>query len=136
MKKMHDISEITNTILCGDALSELKKIPDECVDMCCTSPPYWNLRDYGVDGQIGMEETPEIFIQKLVEIFHEVKRVLKKHGNLWVNIGDSYYGSGQDSGKKIGENRGGNFGVAKRKVGIYANIKPRFFHSFSFYCRF
>ena len=62
---------------------------------CVTSPPYYGLRDYGVDGQIGLEQTPEQFIQKLVEVFREVKRVLRDDGVLWVNIGDSYAGSGK-----------------------------------------
>lgn len=82
-------------ILHGDALSVLKTLPDGSVDCCVTSPPYYNLRDYGVNGQIGLEESPEEYIQKLVEIFREVKRVLKKDGTLWVNIADSYAGSGK-----------------------------------------
>lgn len=82
-------------ILQGDALNVLKTIGDETVNCCVTSPPYYNLRDYGCDGQIGLENTPEEYIQKLVEIFREVKRVLKKDGTLWVNISDSYAGSGK-----------------------------------------
>lgn len=82
-------------ILHGDALSVLKTIDDESINCCVTSPPYYNLRDYGVNGQIGLEESPEEYIQKLVEIFREVKRVLKKDGTLWVNIADSYAGSGK-----------------------------------------
>lgn len=78
----------------GDALEVLKTLPPESVNMCVTSPPYYALRDYGVDGQIGLEKTPEEYIQKLVDVFHEVKRVLKDDGTLWVNIGDSYWGSG------------------------------------------
>lgn len=62
--------------------------------MCVTSPPYYGLRDYGVDGQIGLEDTPEQFIDKLVSVFREVRRVLKDDGTLWINIGDSYWGSG------------------------------------------
>lgn len=81
-------------ILQGDALEVLKTLPDESVNMCVTSPPYLGLRDYGVDGQIGLENTPEEYIQRLVDVFHEVKRVLKNDGTLWVNIGDSYWGSG------------------------------------------
>ena len=79
-----------NKIYCGDALTVLKTFPDECVDTCVTSPPYWRLRDYGVEGQIGLEETPEEYIEKLVVIFREVRRVLKKTGTLWLNMGDSY----------------------------------------------
>lgn len=78
----------------GDVLEELKKLPDESVNMCVTSPPYWNLRDYGIEGQIGLEKTPEEYIDKLVEVFREVYRVLKKDGILWLNMGDSYWGSG------------------------------------------
>lgn len=85
----------TLMILQGDALSVLKTLDDESIDCCVTSPPYYNLRDYGVDGQIGLENSPEEYIQKLVEIFREVRRVLKKDGTLWVNIADSYAGSGK-----------------------------------------
>ncbi len=82
-------------IMIADALSGLKNLPDACADMCVTSPPYYNLRDYGVDGQVGTEHTPEEYIAKLVTIFHEVKRVLKDDGTLWVVIADSYAGSGK-----------------------------------------
>lgn len=78
----------------GDSLEVLKNIPDESINMCVTSPPYYALRDYGVEGQIGLEESPQAYIDKLVEVFREVYRVLKKDGTLWVNIGDSYWGSG------------------------------------------
>lgn len=77
-------------ILQGDCLTVLKTLPDNSVDCCITSPPYYGLRDYGVDGQIGLEETPEEYVNRLVAVFHEVKRVLKKDGTLWLNIGDSY----------------------------------------------
>lgn len=82
-------------IICADALDGLKTIPSESVDMCVTSPPYYGLRDYGVNGQVGIEQTPEAYIARLTEIFSEVRRVLKKDGTLWVNIGDSYAGSGK-----------------------------------------
>ena len=78
----------------GDCLTSLKTLPDNSINCCITSPPYYGLRDYGVDGQIGLEATPELFIDNLVNIFREVKRVLKDDGTLWVNIGDSYYGGG------------------------------------------
>ena len=84
----------TRKIYQGDCLEILKQLPDESIDCCVTSPPYYGLRDYGVDGQIGLEETPEEYIKKLTEVFHEVKRVLKSDGTLWVNIGDSYWGPG------------------------------------------
>lgn len=79
-----------NKILNGDCLEVLKTLQDECVNCCVTSPPYYGLRDYGHEGQIGLEETPELFVAKMVEVFTEVKRVLKKDGTLWLNLGDSY----------------------------------------------
>lgn len=78
------------TILCGDALEQLRTLEAESVHTCVTSPPYYNLRDYGVAGQIGMEATPEEYITRLVDVFREVRRVLRPDGTLWVNIGDSY----------------------------------------------
>jgi len=82
-----------DVIIQGDCLEELRKLPSEAVDCCITSPPYFGLRDYGVDGQIGLEESPEAYVSKLVEVFREVRRVLKKEGTLWLNLGDSYAGS-------------------------------------------
>lgn len=98
----------------GDALEALKQIPSETVDTCVTSPPYYGLRDYGADGQIGLEKTPDEYIDRLVDVFHEVKRTLKKDGTLWIVISDSYAGSGKgaanypDNAKKYkqGTNRG------------------------------
>lgn len=84
----------TNCILAGDCVEQLKTLPDKIFDCCVTSPPYYGLRDYGVDGQIGLEETPEAYIERLVNVFREVKRVLKDDGTLWLNIGDSYCGTG------------------------------------------
>src|SRR3990167_1446298 len=83
-----------NKIYNIDALEGLKKLDSESVDCVVTSPPYWNLRDYGVEGQLGLEPTFQEYITKLIEIFDEVKRVLKKTGTCWVNIGDTYSGSG------------------------------------------
>jgi DNA modification methylase len=88
-----------NKIINSDCLKGLKELPDGCVDCCVTSPPYFGLRDYGHEGQIGLEETPEAFVSKMVEVFTEVKRVLKKEGTLWLNLGDSYNGSGTASGR-------------------------------------
>lgn len=78
----------------GDCLETLKTLPDASVQCCVTSPPYYGLRDYGVAGQIGLEETPEAYVAKLVAVFQEVKRVLKDDGTFWLNLGDSYNGSG------------------------------------------
>ena len=80
-------------ILQGDVLDGLRTLPDCCVQTVCTSPPYYGLRNYGCEGQIGLEETPEAFVAKMVEVFHEVKRVLRDDGTLWLNFGDSYSGS-------------------------------------------
>jgi DNA modification methylase len=83
---------MTVSILLGDALEVLKTLPACSVQCAVTSPPYYGLRDYGVSGQIGLEDTPEAYIAKLVDVFREVKRVLKDDGTLWVNMGDSYWG--------------------------------------------
>lgn len=100
-------------------MSVLKTLDDESINCCVTSPPYYYLRDYGVNGQIGLEETPEEYIQKLVEIFREVRRVLKKDGTLWVNIADSYAGSGK--GASIYPSNAKNYkqGTNKGSVGSY-----------------
>ena len=82
-------------IITGDALSTLKRIPDNCIDCCVTSPPYFGLRDYGVEGQIGLEESPQEYIDKMVAIFREVRRTLRPDGTLWLNIGDSYSEGGK-----------------------------------------
>ena len=77
----------------GDSLGVLKTLEENTIDCCVTSPPYYALRDYGVDGQIGLEETPEKYIERLTEVFKEVHRVLKPNGTMWLNIGDSYAGN-------------------------------------------
>ena len=79
-----------NKILQGDSLEVLKTLPSESINCCVTSPPYWALRDYGVEGQLGLEPNFNDYINKLCDIFDEVKRVLRKDGTLWVNIGDTY----------------------------------------------
>ncbi len=87
-----------NIIYTSDCKTGLKTLPDNSVDCCVTSPPYFGLRDYGEDAQIGLEPTPEEYIAQLVEVFTEVRRVLKLTGTLWINIGDSYAGSGRGVG--------------------------------------
>lgn len=77
-------------IICADAAAGLKSLPPDSARMCVTSPPYYGLRDYGADGQIGIEQTPQEYIARLVEVFAEVYRVLKPDGTLWLNIGDMY----------------------------------------------
>ncbi len=80
------------TLYHGDALAVLREIPDSSVNCCVTSPPYFGLRDYGHTDQIGLEPTPEEFVSRLVEVFREVRRVLRDDGTLWLNLGDSYAG--------------------------------------------
>ncbi len=84
-----------SAILCSDAAAGLKTLPQGCARMCVTSPPYYGLRDYGTDGQIGVEQSPREYIDRLVEVFAEVYRVLRPDGTLWINISDSYAGSGK-----------------------------------------
>jgi len=83
-----------NKIYCGDCLEIMKEIDNESINSVITSPPYWALRDYGVEEQLGLEPTFEEYINKLCDIFDEVKKVLKKDGTCWVIIGDTYGGSG------------------------------------------
>ena len=78
------------TILVGDVLTRIKEIPDQTVQCVVTSPPYWGLRDYGHDGQLGLEPTPEAYVENMVAVFREVRRILKDDGVLWLNLGDSY----------------------------------------------
>lgn len=94
-------------IINADALAGLAQIPDKSVHCVVTSPPYWGLRDYGVEGQIGLETTPEAFVARLVEVFREVRRVLRKDGVLFLNLGDSYAGSwgAQSRGNETGESK-------------------------------
>jgi site-specific DNA-methyltransferase (adenine-specific) len=125
------MSEDKRIILHGDALSVLKTMPSKSVHCCVTSPPYYSLRDYGVEGQIGLEHTPEQFIKNLVKIFAEVHRVLRDDGTLWVNIGDSYatddivkrhkieYGEESDLKKKDLIGVPWMFAFAMRKYGWY-----------------
>jgi len=111
----------------GDSLATLKEMSDESVQCCVTSPPYWGLRDYGVEGQLGLEKTPEEYVAKMVDIFNEVKRVLRNDGTLWLNLGDSY-GSGQRKTQKSQTVANGNRqdlpiergkqGFAKQLIGI------------------
>lgn len=103
VRREKESGEVMNRIIQGDALEVLKKLPDESINMVMTSPPYWALRDYGIDGQLGLEPTFQEYIEKLCNMFDEVKRVLKKDGTCWVNIGDTY-------GTQSGAMRDGKFG--------------------------
>ena len=123
---------VVNTILPGNNIETLKTIPDNSVNCCVTSPPYYGLRDYGIDNQIGLEETPEEYIEALVAVFREVKRILRDDGTLWVNIGDSYAGSGKGSAThtdsanraKQGTNKG-MLGKTRVTKTTWGNAKPK-----------
>ena len=99
-------------IYTGDCLEVLKTLPDESVHCCITSPPYYALRDYGVDGQIGREATPKEYISRLTEVFTEVRRVLRSDGTLWLNISDTYAGKGNQGGYVDAKNPKGRNGQA------------------------
>jgi|ERR1035437_1085727 DNA modification methylase len=106
----------------ADALECLRTLQDDSINCCVTSPPYYALRHYGVDGQIGLEETPEEYIAKLVAVFHEVKRVLRNDGVFWLNIGDSY-SRGTVGRKDTGDAGGAAF--HKSKAGYGGNVFAR-----------
>jgi DNA modification methylase len=99
----------------GDCLSVLPKFPDECIQCCVTSPPYWRLRDYEVDGQFGLENTPEEYLEKMVMVFREVRRVLRNDGVLWLNIGDTYSSGSSNPSPK---HSSGNVGLARNVSGM------------------
>ena len=114
-------------ILHGDVLDKLQEIESESIQCVVTSPPYWGLRDYGIEGQLGLEATPELYVEKMVKVFREVKRVLKNDGTVWLNLGDSYNGSGK-AGNKNSEyyKKHTEFGKPaknKDKIGIPTNVK-------------
>ena len=90
---------MTVTIMIGDVREQLRALPAESVHCIVTSPPYWGLRDYGVDGQIGLEATPAEFIEVMVDVFNEARRVLRADGTCWINMGDSYAGSWGSQGR-------------------------------------
>ena len=85
----------------GDCFDVLKQMPTESVHCCITSPPYWGLRDYGIEGQLGLEKTPEEYVAKIVAIFDEVRRVLRNDGTLWLNMGDSYANVGKSGESSV-----------------------------------
>ncbi len=88
--KLTDHESESASVLVGDCVTRMREIPDSAIRCCVTSPPYYGLRDYGVEGQIGVEKTPEEYVARLVEVFREVRRVLAPDGTLWLNLGDSY----------------------------------------------
>jgi DNA modification methylase len=116
---------VTHLLVQGDA----RRIPlaDGCVHTCITSPPYWGLRDYGVDGQIGLESSPDAFVASMVAVFREVRRVLRDDGTLWLNLGDTYAANAANQAPQTkrhvgsgfcGPNRGQQGIAAKNLIGI------------------
>lgn len=116
---------MTVRILTGDCRERLAELPDASVHCCVTSPPYFGLRDYGVDGQMGLEPTPDEFVAGMVDVFREVRRVLRDDGTLWLNIGDSYSGSNQTGGTnslETGKRQGRMFNAPKTRT---PDAKPK-----------
>lgn len=107
----------------GDCLEVLRTMPAQFVHCCITSPPYFGLRDYGVHGQIGLEQTPAEFVAKLVEVFREVRRVLRDDGTLWLNLGDSYNGTNARSAN-VRDNGTLSFRGSHPGVNV-AGLKPK-----------
>jgi DNA modification methylase len=92
------VSDFRNVIINDDALTALKSFPDNSIDCVVTSPPYYGLRDYGHGNQIGLEKSPQEYISKILTIFDQIMRVLKNEGTLWLNLGDTYIGGGNNRG--------------------------------------
>lgn len=114
------MDKFINQIIHGNALEVLPSLKSESVQCCVTSPPYWGLRDYGVSNQLGLEKTPEEYIANLVTVFREIRRVLKKEGTLWLNIGDSYAATTKQSGRNDANN---NFRPGRSEAGAKTKIK-------------
>ena len=111
-----------NKILLGNAPDVLRELPDNSIHCCVTSPPYWGLRDYGVEGQLGLEPTMEEYLEKMLVIFREIRRVLRSDGTLWLNLGDSYNGSGPSGGPGKQYTNIGSQGTTLKRV---AGLKPK-----------
>lgn len=116
-------------ILVGDCRAGLRTLPDESVHCVVTSPPYWGLRDYGVDGQIGLERTIDGYVSTLVEVMREVRRVLRNDGTLWLNLGDCYSNIGKTGGRSGGKHarglHGGHQTSSRAHGGRIDGLKPK-----------
>lgn len=109
----------------GDCREVLKTLPEKSINCCVTSPPYFGLRDYGHADQMGLEDTPEKYIAELVEVFREVKRVLRDDGTIWLNIGDSYNASSNNRTGQNGFNDGRTNRDKRFSVGGVDGLKPK-----------
>lgn len=116
---------MTIQIYKGDSLEVMKGMESNSVNCCVTSPPYWGLRDYNVKGQMGLEKTPEEFVEKMVTVFGEVKRLLRSDGTLWLNIGDSYAGKPGGGQGVRGQRASRTFAAKTNFAKAAANLKPK-----------
>lgn len=113
--------EFRNEVLVGDALERLRDLPAGSIHCVVTSPPYWALRDYGTEGQLGLEPTPELYVEAMVDIFREIWRVLRSDGTVWLNIGDTYAGSGKGPSNNPKASGHGKASDGSRNAGQFAN---------------
>ena len=110
----------------GDCRQALRKLQPGSVHTCVTSPPYWGLRDYGEGWQLGLEPTPQRYVDKMILIFREVRRVLRDDGTLWLNLGDTYNGTGEKKGvTDAGAKQATNFGSVKQAARMVLGLKPK-----------
>lgn len=116
---------MNGTILLGDCREALRKIPEQSVHTCVTSPPYFGLRDYGVEGQLGLETTPDQFVSALVEVFREVRRVLRDDGTVWLNLGDSYGAVGGNTYAGFNERWSGTGGAGSKQDQTLVGVTDR-----------
>tara|TARA_B100000614_G_scaffold262909_1_gene300809 strand:+ start:287328 stop:288209 length:882 start_codon:yes stop_codon:yes gene_type:complete len=121
---MQTVDDALNQVVCGDAADFVRKLPAESADIVVTSPPYWQQRDYGVEGQYGLEESMPEYIDRMFHFFEDVKRVLKPKGTLWVNVGDCY---NENSGGYFAHknNDAPHIGKHRLKTKKYDKLYPR-----------
>lgn len=112
-------------VIIGDCIEGIRTLPDQSVHTCVTSPPYFGLRDYGVDGQIGLENTPDAFVARLVDVFREVRRVLRDDGTLWLNLGDSYGSFGGNTYSGFNERYSGTGGEGSKQDATLQGVTDR-----------
>ena len=112
-------------IINADIMDGLAQLENESIQCVVTSPPYWGLRDYGIDGQLGLEKTPEEYLAKMVDIFREIRRVLRKDGTVWLNMGDGFAGSSTTGGTKSLETNRREKRMFKSSSAVPPGIKPK-----------
>jgi DNA modification methylase len=110
---------------CCDTLEGLRGLPDNSIQCCVTSPPYFGLRDYGMPGQIGLEPTPQEYVARMVGVFEEVRRVLREDGTFWLNVGDSYSNDGKWGGATGGKHVKGLHGSLVGRARRHTGLKPK-----------